>query len=382
MKQIFSILFLFLVGLGNYLNAQSNDSLIQKKKKWPFSTFQKLQEGNVRFVPIPAFSISPERGVSLGLIFEYFFNTGTNPQKKQVTRLSNAYTNFQYSSLNQIIAEAVYSIYTSEEKYFLQGAIGYKDFYERFWTFSEDNVDNNEYRGIDYQHVYIRGKWMKNLKQQVFVGANFTYNNFTNIIFQEGNYPAIPTVEGLDQSATVGIGPILVIDKRDNQFSPQKGWFTEFGIRFHGKAIGSNFNFTQYNFDARRYINTHAKGILALHTTATFNDGVVPFLEKVKLGNDKIMRGYFAGRFRDNQFAAAQVEYRQSIGKSIVLAGFLSAGQTAPTVSAFELAQMQSSVGGGLRYLVNKQKKLYVRFDAGYTQKGNWGFYLNLGDAF
>lgn len=382
MKQILSILFLLSIGLCNYTIAQNNDSITIKKKKWPFSTFQKMQEGNLRFVPIPAFSISPERGVSLGLIFEYFFNTGTTLEKKQVTRLSNAYTNFQYSSLNQIIAEAVYSIYTSEEKYFLQGAIGYRDFYERFWTFSEDNVGNNDFRGLDYQHVYIRGKWMKNLKQQTFIGANFTYNNFTNIVFQEGNYPATPLVEGIDKSTTVGFGPILVIDKRDNQFSPQKGWFTEVGIRFHGKAIGSNFNFTQYNFDARRYIHTNTKGILALHVTATLNDGVVPFLEKVKLGNDKIMRGYFAGRFRDNQFAAAQMEYRQNIGKSFVLAGFVSAGQTAPTISSFEIAQMQSSIGGGLRYLVNKEKKLYVRFDAGYTQKGNWGFYLNLGDAF
>lgn len=382
MKLILSISLFFLFGgLCNNIKAQDSDSSLSKKK-WPFSTIQKMQEGNLRFVPIPAFSISPERGVSLGLIFEYFFNTGTTLQKKQITRLSNAYTNLQYSSLNQIIAEAVYSIYSSEEKFFLQGAIGYRDFYERFWTFSADNVGNNDYRGLDYQHVYIRGKWMKNLKQQIFVGANFTYNNFTNIVFQEGNNPAIPMVEGIDKSTTVGIGPIMVIDKRDNQFSPQKGWFAEVGIRFQGKTIGSKFNFTQYNFDARRYIHTNTRGILALHATATLNDGAVPFLEKVKLGNDKIMRGYFAGRFRDNQFAAAQMEYRQTIGKSFVFAGFLSAGQTASTISNFAIAEMQSSIGGGLRYLVNKQKKLYVRFDAGYTQKGNWGFYLNLGDAF
>ena len=143
-----------------------------------------------------------------------------------------------------------------------------------------------------------------------------------------------------------------------------------------------NFIFTQYNLDLRRYINLKSNSILALHINAILNDGNVPFLEKVKLGNDKIMRGYFAGRFRDNEFAAAQIEYRYPIGKSFVLAGFLSAGQTAATVNQFSINAMQSSMGGGLRYLVNKQKKLYVRFDAGYTQKGNWGFYLNLGDAF
>jgi hypothetical protein len=365
-----------------FITKAQTDSIIVAKKKLPFSAIQKLQEGNLRFVPIPAFSISPEKGVSVGLIFEYFFNTGINEVEKKKTRLSNAYINLQYSSLNQLIAEGVYSIYTNNEKYYLQGAVGYKDFYERYWTFSEDTVGNNSFRGVDYKQIYVRGKWLHHSKNQLFVGLNFTYNSFNEIVFQEGDYPSTPAVEGLTESKSLGIGPMIMIDKRDNQFSPQKGWFAEAGIRFHHKTIGSNFNFTQYNLDVRRYINLKSNSILALHINAILNDGNVPFLEKVKLGNDKIMRGYFAGRFRDNEFAAAQIEYRYPIGKSFVLAGFLSAGQTAATVNQFSINAMQSSMGGGLRYLVNKQKKLYVRFDAGYTQKGNWGFYLNLGDAF
>jgi hypothetical protein len=341
-----------------------------------------MQDGNLRFVPIPAFSISPERGVSTGLIFEYFFNTGRSAPDKKQTRLSNAYTNFQYSSLNQLVLEGVYSIYTNKEKYFLQGSAGYKDFYERYWTFSEDTVGNTNFRGVDYKHIYLRGKWTKKIKQQSFIGISYSYNRFSEIIFQEGVYPKIPITDGLGESMSLGIGPIVVIDKRDNQFSPQKGWFAEVGFRIHNKNIGSNFNYTQLNVDLRNYIITKPKGILALHIVSTLNNGTVPFLEKAKLGNDKIMRGYFAGRFRDNEFAAAQMEYRYPLGKSFVIAGFVSAGQTAPNVSAFALNSMQSSIGGGLRYLVNRQKRLYVRFDAGYTRKQNWGFYLNLGDAF
>ncbi len=381
MKQFPIIIIFLLTLLPSMLFAQADTSIV-KKKKWPFSTIQKMQEGNLRFIPIPAFSISPEKGVSVGLILEYFFNTGIAAADKQKTRLSNAYTNFQYSTLNQLVLEGVYSIYTNNEKYFLQGAVGYKDFYERFWTFSEDTVGNNNFRGIDYKHIYLRGKWMKNLKQEVFVGVNYTFNNFNEIVFQEGEYPPVPVVNGLSESVSSGIGPILVVDKRDNQFSPQKGWFAEASFRVHHKTLGSNFNFTQYNVDVRRYVVNKNKGILALNAVATLNDGDVPFLEKVKLGNDKIMRGYFAGRFRDNQFAAAQMEYRYPLGNSFVLAGFVSAGQTASTFSSFSIDNMQSSMGGGLRYLVNRQKHLYVRFDAGYTQKGNWGFYLNLGDAF
>ncbi|MBC7651866.1 MAG: BamA/TamA family outer membrane protein, partial [Deinococcales bacterium] len=317
-----------------------------------------------------------------GIVVNYFFNSGISADEKQQTRLSNAYTNFQYSVLNQLVLEGVYSIYTNKEKYILQGSIGYKKFYERYWTFSEDTVGNNNFRGINYKHIYLRGKLIQNLKNQIFVGVTYSYNRFNNITFQEGVYPQIPKAAGLGESMSLGIGPTVVIDKRDNQFSPQKGWFAEVGYRIHDKNIGSNFNYSQLNIDLRNYIVTKPKGILALNIITVFNSGTVPFLEKAKLGNDKIMRGYFAGRFRDDQFAAAQMEYRYPIGKIFILAGFLSAGQTAPNVSAFALNTMQSSIGGGLRYLVNKQKHLYVRFDAGYTQKQNWGFYLNLGDAF
>lgn len=357
------------------------DTLKTTPKKWPFSWIEKLQEGNLSVVPVPVFSVSPEKGASVGIILEYFFNTAKSVDK-QHTRLSNAYLNFQYTTRNQMIAEAVYSIYTNEEKYFLQGAFGYKDFYERYWTMSADTVGNNDFRGIDYQQLYMRGKWVKHLNNQLFVGLNYNFNQFNKIELEQKSYPPTPAVSGLSNSRTSGIGPLLIVDKRDHQFSPAKGWFAEVGVRFHEQFLGSAFNFTQYNIDVRRYVPIQSKGILAFNATATLNDGEVPFLDKVKLGNDKIMRGYFAGRFRDNEFAAAQIEYRHFVGKSIVLAGFISAGQTAPSIEQFNLQAMQSCVGGGLRYLINKAKRLYIRFDAGYTQKQNWGFYLNLGDAF
>lgn len=171
MKQSLILLSLLLSLIPQVILAQA-DTIQPKKKKWPFSAIKKMQEGNLRFVPIPAFSISPEKGVSAGLIFEYFFNTGASEAEKQQTRLSNAYSNFQYSSLNQLVLEGVYSIYTNKEKYFLQGSIGYKDFYERYWTFSEDTVGNSNFRGIDYKHIYLRGKWTRNYKQQIFIGIN------------------------------------------------------------------------------------------------------------------------------------------------------------------------------------------------------------------
>jgi hypothetical protein len=42
-------------------------------------------------------------------------------------------------------------------------------------------------------------------KNQLFVGLNFTYNSFNEIVFQEGDYPSTPAVEGLTESKSLGI---------------------------------------------------------------------------------------------------------------------------------------------------------------------------------
>jgi len=378
MKKAF--VFVALILSINYISAQT-DSAKPKKLLFPFNVLQKLQEGNLKIVPIPVFTISPERGASFGVVLNYFFRAA-NKEKDSLTRASLVYLNLQYSTRKQFVAEVGYSMYTNGEKYYLQGGFGYKDFYERYWTFSDNATNNKNFLGVDYGQLFFKGRALKNLGNKFFTGISYNVSSINKIKFENKPIPAVPIVPGTDKSFVVGIGPAISIDKRDNQFSPQSGWYGEATLRFHQKWMGSDYNYTQYNFDVRKYIPTKLKGILALNAVATITNGTVPFLEKQKLGSDKIMRGYFAGRFRDNEFAAAQVEYRYPIGKSFVLAAFASAGQTAERLNKMELDLMQHSIGGGIRYLVNKEKHLYIRIDAGYTRQKNVGFYFALGDAF
>lgn len=357
------------------------DSVKVKQQKFPFNILQKIQDGNLRVAPVPIFTVSPERGASFGVVLNYFFKAST-AKKDSLTRVSAAYLNLQYSTRKQFVSEIVYSIYTSQEKYYLQGSFGYKDFYERYWTLSNPSSTNKDYLGVDYQQFYVKGRALKNLQQQFFAGIAYNISNINHIQFESKTFPAVPNISGTDKSYVVGLGPAFSIDKRDNQFSPQRGWYADASLKFYERWMGSDFTFNQLMVDVRRYIPTGLKGIVALNAVTTLTNGDVPFLEKQRLGSDKIMRGYFAGRFRDDQFVAAQVEYRYPVAKSFVLAAFISAGQTAATLHQLQLPTMQTSIGGGLRYLVNKQKKLYIRADAGYTKLKNIGFYFGLGDAF
>jgi hypothetical protein len=191
-------------------------------------------------------------------------------------------------------------------------------------------------------------------------------------------------IAGANGSTVFGIGPVLLLDHRDNQFSPSgEAWYAAFNAMFYLNAFGGQYTFQQYNIDLRQYnLIKSTKGLLCFQAIANMGAGEIPLLEKTRLGSNMIMRGYFQGRFRDNQMLAAQVEYRQPLGRFLVVAAFMSAGQTAPTLSSLRISNMESAAGGGVRVLLNKEKKIYARIDVGYTRLGNFGFYARLGDAF
>jgi hypothetical protein len=372
--------YLCLVGLClvQALHAQT-DTTPKANKPFPFNILYKMQQGQLKFVPVPLFSISPERGASFGMVGNYFFKAS----KDSATRTSYAFINLQYSTRNQFVSEVGYSIFSKKEQYYFEGRVGFRDFYERYWTLSNANTSNDVYLGMEYKLYSFRGRALKHLSNQFFAGLAYHVSSYNNIEFEQKPFPSIPTnVPGYTKSFVVGIGPAIIIDKRDNQFSPQQGHYVEASYRIHQTWMGGAYNYGQGNIDLRKYLPTKTNGLLALNAVATITNGTVPLLERQRLGSDKIMRGYFTGRFRDNEFAAAQMEFRQHLTKTFVLAAFASVGQTGNNLNEMSLTNMQHSVGGGFRYLINKKDRLYVRIDAGYTRQQNVGFYLALGDAF
>jgi hypothetical protein len=96
------------------------------------------------------------------------------------------------------------------------------------------------------------------------------------------------------------------------------------------------------------------------------------------------MRGYYLGRFRDNNVIVAQSEYRIlpfRFSKRLGAAVFASAGAVAPSVGQFYFRNVQVAGGLGLRYLLFPKKDIYLRFDVGFTREG-MNLYIANGEAF
>jgi hypothetical protein len=132
----------------------------------------------------------------------------------------------------------------------------------------------------------------------------------------------------------------------------------------------------------RKYYKLTAKDFIGVQVFANFTEGVVPWRELPRLGSANLMRGFTAGRYRDAQFAATQVEYRRSLNRYFVAAAFVSTGQVAANIGDFMSDNWRLSGGGGLRVLISKKKNIYMRMDYARSTEGDAGFYFRLGDAF
>jgi outer membrane translocation and assembly module TamA len=110
-------------------------------------------------------------------------------------------------------------------------------------------------------------------------------------------------------------------------------------------------------------------------------EGEVPFTQLSYLGGGNIMRGFYAGRYRDNDLVAAQAEYRRPIWRNWGIVLFAGVGKVGKSLDDLHVKDMQHSLGFGFRRTISKQQKINLRMDVGYGN-GQCNFYINIGEAF
>jgi len=118
----------------------------------------------------------------------------------------------------------------------------------------------------------------------------------------------LPT--GHEGSSNLGLGVGVLFDNRHNILNVRDGFFSEIALlRFHD-TWGSDFTFTSVISDTRWYHPVNARDVLTFQLFGQFNFGDVPFNQLALIGGESIMRGYYQGRYRDNNQIATQSECR------------------------------------------------------------------------
>ncbi len=349
----------------------------QTRRKKVFS-LDSLTSKNLRFLPVPVLSVSPEGGVTFGFFVDYFYNTDGKQAVK--TRASNSWLQATYSTKGQLIFEGFSSTYTPKEKYFVGFKGGFTNNYERFWGYTKDVAENASFTDISFQRTYVNTKVLKNLKRSIFLGPTVYYSNFTKADTSNGLNAGVLQMATMD-SKVAGVGLNFTVDKRDSQFSPTAGYFIDLGGQYVANLNESKKDYVTFNTDLRAYFTLHQSEFAQQFYFAASNKEM-PDLEKFKIGGGNILRGLFQGRYRDNAVWYTQSEYRYNINRHIKVAAFAGFGNTAPSLNQAFRQTVQATGGLGARLLVNKAKKVYLRLDVGFATRGFVGYYLRVGDAF
>jgi len=198
---------------------------------------------------------------------------------------------------------------------------------------------------------------------------------------EEGSQLAKEQILGSKGGIASGIGFFLNWDSRDNIYFPSSGSYYRFMLTSFLSNLGSDYDFTEYRLDIRKYIPLFSSHVLAFQSYMNFISGNAPFQMLSLLGGESVMRGFYRGRYRDRNLIAFQMELRIPVWRRLGLASFLGVGDVAGKISHLNMGEFKYSAGFGIRYLLIPEEKLNIRFDVGFGND-SWGIYIIIAEAF
>lgn len=331
---------------------------------------------NVLVLPVIARSI--ETNWSFGVASSFTFHL--NPADKFV-RTSNVQALALYSLRKQFVVAINGSIYFPGEKYIINQQFSYSYYPDKFWGLGKTSQDSSE-ENYNYKQYYIYLHPQTHLGNKIYLGLLYEFQRLFDVKYDSGGLFDKQNISGRKGYHVSGLGASFTYDTRNNAFSPDKGVMLQFYFNHFANYFGSDYNYTNFVIDARKFLNTYKKQVLALQASAFFNAGNVPLRSLALLGGANKMRGYYEGRYRDKNLIVVQTEYRLPLFWRFSAVGFGDVGNVADNLSEMNFHCLKYSYGAGLRFALNPTEKLNLRLDYGIGAGKSNGFYLQLGEAF
>lgn len=332
------------------------------------------------FTVYPTFANAPETGIELGAsILKLYYANGDT-----LNRLSElqAFTFFTFKGQYGIHLEN--ALYGDKDKWFFLGETKIQRFPLSYYGIGPNTPKENP-ATVDAFQITAKQRVLRKIAKNLFVGPEVDYQMLSSVNFQqpeEGEPYPLPA--GSDGTHNLGFGAGIVYDNRHNVLNVREGLFGEIAYLKNFKGFASEYDFGTVNLDFRSYHRVHTNNVFAWQVRGQFVHGDPPFHQMALLGGDRLMRGYYLGRYRDKNMLSAQAEYRIlpfKFSKRLGAAVFGSIGNVAPDLGGFQMRNTRVAGGVGLRFLLFPKKDIYIRFDVGFTKEGA-NLYIFNGEAF
>jgi hypothetical protein len=339
----------------------------------PVSSEQPKKSGNVI---VPVLLYTPETHFGVGGLFIHLFRL----KREADARLSSIAVVGMITTRRQAVLEVHPDIYWASDDLHVFGKVEYQKYPDSFWGIGNSADDATEER---YERTRLRYRPVVQLR----IAGHAYAGLFGDAMWFRGEYLdpdgifANETIPGEDGGITVGLGPTVTFDSRDNTVATVSGWlvnatFTEFSPTF-----GSRYSFRKFQLDARWFTPTAYDQVLAVHGYSEVQGKDVPYYHLGMLGGDELLRGYYLGRYRDENLVALDLEYRVPVYWRFGAVAFGGAGMVSEQLRDLPAAPVRWAVGTGLRFAVNQEEHLNLRLDFGIGPDTH-GLYFTAREAF
>lgn len=373
------LLLFFLFGVG--LSKTFGQTGFFKKL---FSGEQDTTRSN-SFIPLPILSYSKETGLVFGATGLYSFYIDRADINNRNSTLS---VDADYSTEKQATIFIKTDIWGIDNKYHFAGDVRYKLF--PFYFYGIGNQTREEDKDLVVEHMQdVILSIERRFGRIYYTGFDFVLNNYDFKAKTPGgpfdNYPNLDDRYG---GRSLFIGVSQSIDTRNSNVYATKGILAKAGLMYSPNVLkGDTFEGTLLKCDLRCFKSLNPKLVLGLNANFQSIQGPsIPFYLLPQLGNELIMRGYYTGRYREQNLFAAQTEMRYRFNRRLGVVGFVGLGNVYQN-GEFQLSGLKPTYGAGARYFFEAERGLSLSLDYGFGEKRagekrQQNLYIGIGQSF
>jgi outer membrane protein assembly factor BamA len=330
-----------------------------------------------RLIGVPFIYYSPETKLAFGGGGVFNFRAG---RRKEESRTSSIWGYASYNLARQFSVLVKPEVYLRRNSVYLHANIRYERAPQLFYGVGNDMPAADE-ESFTPKTLTIQLGAKRRVLASLFAGLQYDFENLVMEKVEPGGLLDAGDIAGSDGGMFSGFGFSLDWDTRDAVLFPRRGMFAAFNADAYGALAGSDASYTSLKLDIRKYVSVGTDRVMALQVYLHTTGGDVPFQRLAHLGGESLLRGYYKGRFRDKGVLALQAEYRQLVTARIGIAAFAGLADVFPGLRDLQVERLKYSLGGGLRYVVNKRDGTAVRLDLAWGQ-ACFGAYLTAKEAF
>ncbi len=265
----------------------------------------------------------------------------------------------------------------SREKWRIDYVLYFFSFPSAFWGIGFDNGNNDDNSSSFLRlQAQIKADFMFKVTDKLFIGPSASYEFSQGKDFSEKGLELIAGADKITRYSS--IGALVSYDSRDFIPNAYRGFFAKLIQRGYSDFDGKPFFSTNITLD---YYQKAWKGaVFAFDFYGELQYGKVPWTMKSKLGGSYRMRGYYEGRYRDDNSASIQMEYRQKIYNRHGIAAWVGCGTVWGKECKYSWKHILPNYGIGYRW--EFKHRMNVRLDYGFGKKGQSSFLFSINEAF